>query len=267
MDEQINRQELRVIGMSRSGNHAILNWIIQQAEGRLCFLNCTEPQTNPFESARPMGDGQPYRANYADFHLPAERRGRFSRKDWLIHSHEDCFLGKIVRGEFEEHHDRYVGPSGRRREALILRDPFNLFASRSVAQYALITERTSLRIWKQHAREFLGRRRYLPADRLAISYNRWVLERDYRRRIAAELGLTFTDTGVDHVPRTGSGSSFDGLDYDGRATRMDLFRRWEAFADDRRFLRLFDDEMLELSEAIFGTVPGTEPLLERLGGR
>jgi hypothetical protein len=50
----LNRVEIRVIGMSRSGNHAIIDWVLSQARGRMCFLNCAEPGTNPFRSARPV---------------------------------------------------------------------------------------------------------------------------------------------------------------------------------------------------------------------
>jgi hypothetical protein len=29
-----------MVAMSRSGSHAIINWILAQAPGRTCFLNC-----------------------------------------------------------------------------------------------------------------------------------------------------------------------------------------------------------------------------------
>lgn len=102
----MNSREFRVIGLSRSGNHAIINWILKQARGRTCFLNCAEPNTNPFRTARPLDDGRSVIANYADFDFSAEREQRFSRKDLLMFSHEDCFLGPIAKSRFEDEHRR-----------------------------------------------------------------------------------------------------------------------------------------------------------------
>src|SRR4051794_21427526 len=129
--EPTNATEIRVVGMSRSGNHAIINWILDQCRGRSCFLNCAEPGFNPFASARPLTPEAPgHRASFEGFEIEAERRGRFSRKDLLIHSYEDTFLGPFAKAATEERHHRWVGSSARRIDLLILRDPRNLFASR-----------------------------------------------------------------------------------------------------------------------------------------
>jgi hypothetical protein len=257
-----NRNEFRIVGMSRSGNHAVINWIMSQAQGPLCFLNCVEPKTNPFHSARPLARGggaeDVYLTNMADFDFERERQGTFSHKDYLIYSLEDCFLGMVASREFEDNHDVFVGRSARRCDILILRDPFNLFASRLKSGYSQITLGTTARMWKQHAREFLGRRTYLTQERISLSYNAWVADREYRREIAHELGLSFTDAGFDTVAKTGDGSSFDGLRYDRRASEMKVFDRWQQFADDERYRSLFDAELLELSRTIFGPWPAAE---------
>jgi hypothetical protein len=253
-DPAVNARELRIVGMSRSGNHAIINWILQQADGRTCFLNCCEPKTHPFRSARPAADGKCVEASEPSFDLAAEREGRFSAKDWLLYSYEDCFLGMVNHPLFERYHDEWVGASAHRRDVLILRDPFNLFASRIA--HAGMTRETSThkRIWLQHAREFLGLRHYLPKTRLAVSYNRWTVDRAYRRSIAEALGLRFTDRGYSTVAATAGGSTFDGMRYDGRAAQMKVLERWKRFAGDRLYRSLFDEEMIGLSREIFGDV-------------
>ena len=249
-----NANEFRIIGMSRSGNHAVINWITQQLDGRYCFLNCAEPKTNPFETARPYHGAQSYLVNYDDFDLQAEQQGRFSRKDYLLHSYEDCFLGMVCSDVFEHAHDAYVGSSAHRIDLLILRDPFNLFASRRKASYATITARTAARIWKQHAREFL-QRRYLNQERILIRYNAWARDPAYRRHLAEQLGLRFTDAGIDTLSRCGGGSSFDGRRFDGRASAMQVHERWRHFADDPAYWALFDSEVIQLAEELFGPGP------------
>lgn len=248
----MNRRELRITGMSRSGNHAIINWILRQATGRFCFLNCTEPKFNPFETARPLDDGRRFLTNIPDFDPEAEKAGRFSDKELLIYSHEDCFLGTIAKGPFEDDHDALVGESAQRTDVLILRDPYNLFASRMKGGFGTISNGTAMRIWKQHAREFLGIRRYLRLPRVLISYNRWATDSDYRGEVARQLGVSSGDLGIQQVPPAGNGSSFDGRRYDGRAARMQVLSRWRHFEDDRRFERLFDRTARQLAREIFG---------------
>ncbi|EKV32653.1 hypothetical protein C882_2732 [Caenispirillum salinarum AK4] len=255
----MNRTEIRLSGMSRSGNHAIIDWIMRQADGRVCFLNCAEGKTNPFESCRPLSDGRPWRASWENFDLDAEAGGRLSPKDLLLHSYEDSYNAHAFSRVFEDRHDAWVGPSGRRLDVVILRDPFNLFASRR-AMGADLPRATAARMWKQHARTALkalntrprkGSRRHP----LPILYNRWASERAYRAEIAARLGLSFTDAGIETVAACNGGSSFDGLAYDGRAGAMRVTERWRAYADDTEYLSLFDAEMVDLSRQLFGPPP------------
>jgi len=261
MHEIMNQNEWRVIGMSRSGNHAIINWLFAQLEGRACFLNCCEPKNNPFCWIRPMGSGNAYQVNYPDFDLGRERSGLFSKKDYLIYSHEDCFLGLLRRGLWEEQHNAWVGASESRRDILILRDPFNLFASRLKCGMAHRSLHTAKRIWKQHAREFLGERPSLPYPRVLISYNEWVRSQSYRRQLAEELGVRFSDRAFGRVDDTAGGSSFDGTRFRCAAAKMKVFDRWRVFLQNEHYRRIFDQEMLRLSEAIFGPLPAADHLL------
>jgi hypothetical protein len=269
MHDFINQNECRIVGMARSGNHAIINWLLSQVQGRYCFLNCVEPKTNPFLSARPLGNGQPYQVNYAEFDLACEQQGHFSRKAYLLYSYEDCFLGMVDHERFHTQHDAFLGPSQRQFDILILRDPFNLFASRTQSGFydaaepprKLVTLKTAIRIWKQHAKTFLGDRRYLRRRRIPISYNRWTQDPAYRREIAETLGLAFTDAGFERVVNVGGGSSFDGTQFDRQADRMGVLDRWQHCADNPTYRAIFDEEMVALSEQLFGPIPGTERII------
>lgn len=260
-DAYVNQREYRIVGMSRSGNHAIINWIFQQSEGRTCFLNCVEGKMNPFRSARPRHNGNVYKVNYADFDLEAERAGHFSSKDTLIYNYEDSFLGPVFHPTYEIQHDEFVGRTRQRFDLLILRDPFNLFASRLRSGICGHSPLVDVRIWKQHAREFLGQRSHLRYNRTLINYNTWYTDTAYRRRLTEKLGLRFTDAGIDQVPRTGDGSSFDGRQFDGQARRMRVLERWKHYQDNPAYRRVIQDEqLLYLARTIFGEIRDTERL-------
>lgn len=260
--EAVNDLELRIVGLSRSGNHCLIDWILHQSEGRYCFLNCAEGKSNPFETARPLDDGRRALSNMPDLDLEAEREGRFAAKDLLLHSYEDSFLGHACSAAFEARHDRLVGRSRRRLDLLVLRDPFNLFASRRRMGCDL-GRATALTMWKQHARAALAGSRHLRHPWLAVSYNHWLRSEGYRRRLAARLGLDFTDGDRRRVARCAGGSSFDGLACDGEAESMAVLQRWRRYADDPDYLSLFDGELRALSRRLFGEAAPEPPLRAR----
>ena len=64
----------------------------------------------------------------------------------------------------------------------------------------------------------------------------------------------------------GRGSSFDDLTYNGKAQEMDVLQRWSSLKDDDEFCDLFRgrDDILYLSEQIFGEMAGTRDFLRSL---
>lgn len=264
----IQDNEIRIIGLSRSGNHAIINWIINQLQGRYCFMNCAEPKYNPYFTSRPLSEGgNSYLTNILNFDLEKEREGNFTLKDYLLYSHEDCFLGAMNNRHFKENRREWVGATAAGKDLLILRDPFNLFASR--IKSGLITGHythhgtkpisvlTLKRIYKQHAREFLGKKKYLK-NRVLINFNRWTSEKEYRKAIAEKLNISFSDKGFTEVMNVAGGSSFDGTDFCGNANKMDLNNRWKEFASDESYWSFFDEELVELAREIFGDIPAID---------
>jgi hypothetical protein len=112
----------------------------------------------------------------------------------------------------------------------------------------------SRELFKAYAREYLGDTRFLP-NKIAINYNRWFTDPEYRESVAAALHLTSADKGLDGVAKWGSGSSFDGTTFDGKARDMRVLERWKALTDDEQYMDLIDDpELHSLSERIFGRI-------------
>lgn len=248
----MNDLEIQVLGMSRSGNHAVSNWIFSQADEPKLLLNCAEGKTDPFATCRPVFSGQPGWREAPEPASPAVPTVGAHRA-LLMHSYEDSWFAHAFSRDLEAHHDTWLGPSRRRVRLLILRDPYNLFASR-FKMGAELSPPVARKMWKQHAREALGDTRKVKG-KVVVLYNRWSAEKAYRRSIAEDLGLEFTDAGANHVPQTMGGSSFDGTAFDGRAAEMPTRERWKAYADDPAYRSIFDAEMVSLATRLFGPPP------------
>jgi hypothetical protein len=127
----VQEKEMCIVGLSRSGNHAVINWLLNQLQEPYLFLNCAEPKTNPFDTARPLNEaGRTFSTNIEDFNYDAEKTATAPKRQVLLYNYEDSFLGPLGKKAERQKMQQWVGPSGLRKEILILRDPFNLFASR-----------------------------------------------------------------------------------------------------------------------------------------
>src|SRR5262249_54747918 len=210
------------------------------------------------------------------FDLDRERDSRPSTKDFLLYNYEDRELPAVFSDAFEAAHDGWLGASGRRFDLLVLRDPWNNLASLlrwargAVHPISLDSVVKAARLWKAYAREVLDETAHLRHAPTPILFNRWVEDSAYREDLVSRLGIPFSDAGRDAVAPWGPttwGDSFDGLVYAGRAREMPVLERFRWCAGDPFYRSLFDAEIRELSERIFGPLPGTEEILACLEER
>lgn len=309
----VNKREIRVCGLQRTGNHALIGWILDSVKGKKCLLNAATPGKDPF-----LRHSQRELYNISESEFEKDKREKSLKKDLLIYSYEDAPLDKIFAEKFEEKAPDYVGKSESVFNVIILRDPFNLFASRlqwikrnkflldigkrGSCKLNLTDEKQRLKlinIWKAYAKEFLGENEIVDENKLPINFNKWFAEKSYRKKIADTLQLN-KNSNAQQVTGYGGGSSFDGqnltlktimnnwrwlfkyqlyknafiegqiFDYLRRlfnkplkADKMKVLERWKTFKDDPFYRSLFkDNELIELSNRIFGRIPGTEKLLK-----
>lgn len=261
--ETINQKEIRAVGMRRTGNHAIITWIERQQPGTVCHLNNVAAGTSPYRhKADNLRRYHPEHSKMAAVYRQ-QAKGNLVKRDCLILSYEDWGLPQVTQPRFERNRTLYLGKSAQRFDVLILRDPFNLFASRLKQNFVETkAEATSMvEMWLEYAKEFVGESSYLQPDRVCINYNRWFTDVSYRQGLADQLGLVFSDAGLKHVPHLGGGSSFSGTRHSGQACSLDVINRWQHFADDPAFRQLFQNQALwHYSAQIFGDIPGTEAL-------
>jgi hypothetical protein len=242
----INQKEILIAGLRRTGNHAIIGWIRAQHPDKAWHLN------------HPPAGQNPYQFLYSHFKKPEFREeaiGNFSKKSLLLISYEDQKLEKIGSEKFEKFHDIYVGASANRFDVLILRDPFNLIASRLQSNMSKIDDGSAsqaIALWKSYAREFLGETQFLTHNKLCVNFNQWHYSQQYRQELATSLEIEFTDAGREQIKGYGGGSSFDGCKLDGRASELDILNRWQSFENIDSFWQLLkDEELVNYAERIF----------------
>ena len=253
-NEIVNHKEIRVVGLRRTGNHAIINWIRKQHHGEVWHLNKVPVKRNPYRFLY---------EHYSQEKLRREATGDFLKKDCLIYSYEDFDLEQIADQSFENKHDIYLGKSAVRYDVLILRDPFNLMASRLKKDYMTVRNQnqTVVDLWISYAQEYLGETQYLTHNKVVINYNKWFADINYRQQLASQFNFNFSDVGIDEIKQQGGGSSFDQLNFEGRASEMNVLERWKEFANDPLYCNLLSNqELIDYSEKIFGYIPGTESL-------
>ena len=256
------KNQLEFYAMRRSGHHAVMNWIFAQIDESIYFHNdiiCHKPPRMYIDRGRLIKKRDPFPRNLSYF----------------VFNCEDAYLKKI--DEYKRNPKTLMKLKSPLKidKIIVLRDPFNLFASRirlfdrnntireesgkkplplgrdlcQASEISWAGGRSAER-WKEHAREFLGETSFLGSS-MAISYNEWFSSESYRKKASKELGLKFSDKNLQRVPSNGHGSSFDMITKDNKAQEMKVLSRWEKYVKDDRFLGLFDDELFELSYKIY----------------
>jgi hypothetical protein len=233
-----NLKEIQIFALRRTGHHGIIAWLSGQFSGEVFHNNnvsvalVADLDVNPTIEDLTKAFGSAARACY-------------------IFNVEDADLQESVTAINENRWRTYAGPSDRIYRILVLRDPYNMLAS-SLKSFGSdsIADGKIVGLWKQHAREFLGRTSYLPRDTIRLSFNSWFQSKEYRKTIAERLDLRFNDAGFGVNSGYKSGFDLESADVKSRK----LMNRWELCLSDKVYCDIFknDSELNELAEEIYG---------------
>jgi hypothetical protein len=227
---------------------------------------------------------------YTDPYLTFQFNNRWDKlSDWLVqiedveqirnvHKHcliigfQDFNIARLEDGrDFLWERQRTVGETLKLFNILVLRDPFNMLASRwykpgLVPQ--LKDDSEVLDMWEIYAEEYLGITNFLES-KIPFNYNLWFSSLDYRKQLSAQFGLSFTDAGLNVVPKStgGHGSSFDKTSYDGRGNQMKVLERWKICQHEKRFGESFKErhKLANLYRKIFPHDSEIESFLQMIG--
>ena len=226
-----NNRSIQAFSLKRSGHHAILNWLMSISNKPYCHYN----------NCRIVDDEL--------YCYQVQRSSRIFRGTPVL-SFEDKELKPLACSDIVKNFKKRI---------LILRDPYNTFASRirakSNSEQSIWNKMWSnyldKNLWKTYAKEFAGDTNYL-GDCIKINYNSWFTSKEYRDEISKPFGKS-SDKQLNYIPPYGDGSSFDGLSLQNNAQNMKVISRWESFIDDKEFKEhiINDDEIKTLSKRIF----------------
>ena len=231
---------LVVFGLRRSGNHLAIGWILDQVDGASVFFNNIRPN-NP-----------PYTGRMTEYRIKRTSSPR------IILSYEDVTVEEMLQPALTSYlEDRIKRHNAKVRFAVILRDPYNLFASRIkkwpnqfindaqiATQQAMYIEHAKLAetpapIWKD-------------APVVPILFNKLLTDQSERDRTSDALNIRRGAQGLDRMSVYGHGSSFDGTDRASDAVAQDVFSRWHKQIGDPTFQAAIDDPRLgDIAQNLF----------------
>ena len=231
---------IRFFGMKRAGNHALHNWILPKFDGRIYYNN--NAHFKPFLNKK-KSDGLNCFKKYSNI-VRAPR----DDNDIIFISYEDILLSDCL--ETPPNIDGKYGIYDKYKDIFILRDPYNLFASRAKHYDKGVAHRSDLCVhkrvdfdklvilWKDTALRLLS-----PGQgETGIFYDKWFSSVDYRRTLCESLGVEFNDKGKDLVSGWGGGSSFN--EKATPASRMKVLERKKGYEGYEFYCKLSEDEEL-----------------------
>jgi hypothetical protein len=214
----LNKQHIYLFGMRRSGNHVFADWLKSLGEGGWHhYNNCVIRENGMVKTGQLEGDENGVNS---------------------LVTFEDM--------KYKEAKEKLP----RRWDILLLRDPYTLFASRLM--HIRIKEdspidmicKDAIKTWKENADAFMC---YDPSN--VVSFNEWYESENYRALISEQLGFPFSDEGFGSKAgwRFSGGSSFNG--------DPSPFESYKKLFDDKEYLSLFDEEIVDLAKCNFDIDP------------
>lgn len=244
--KRANRLEILFLnGMKRSGIHFFMSLVVRGTSQNVLFCNDVGRNQFPLD---PIWGQELY------------LRGLLAKDLILIIGYEDYSVHDF-RETIEKHRKALNVVDGDHRAVVIVRDPFNSFASRWHLNHAIGREfRTDAEyrqkiqeLWIDHASGLLDSGRGQSTGELIfVDYNRLVVDMEYRASVSRAIGLPLYRGHLSHVSNFGWGSSFTGTD-----TLLNpevVLRRWEALSTSEDFLDLFNDRLVALAASLYSQV-------------
>lgn len=254
-----------IFGVKRTGNHAIIHWLIPQMSNGVRFFNdhkyfhyednnVDEHTLN--EHLLQLWNGRLF-INYVKQRGCDSYLKEYTNVDNMI-SFEGISLQDVLKGEEEwlnilnKSINRKYNPNIKigenKKYIILLRNPWNIFASQikwgdSREGYNRLD--IDVDVWKGYYELYLNP----PPNVHIIIFDKWFMDINYRKEISKSLEIEFTDLTLNKVAKAGGGSTFDKLEFDGRAQEMNVLNRYKQMMNHEKMIEwLNGSDAKELKE-------------------
>lgn len=227
-----------ILGMKRSGHHAIAYWIAKNCGGKAILYNdCSRGWSN---NMLLPSNNQSIKSQIIEVGSGKDESHIFNIEDF-----DHNILNKHNFSKFNN-----VKSSAEVYICSVLRDPYNWVAScmKMGGGPALRLPKRIL-MWINQAQLFL--KREVHPELVRINYNSWTSDNDYKEILADKLNLKSYDKGVDSTSPRGGGSSFDKMRFKNKASNMKVLDRWRHYQGVDAFCDFFNSQVRELARRIF----------------
>jgi len=295
------KKQIRMMYLQRSGSHGTINWILSMHDSPRVFIQALSDSPDVPSSDDPIAF---YQTDY--YNIKKKRKGRklncqtdsrdgvLSEDSTILYSYEckpmDSSYPYGTRQNdayspfktFSQMEDLYNLRADESLNVLLIRNPYDMMASRHkddvnkkrIKGWGCLVDTNNqwgkhyTTVWKQYAREFLGKTNFLEDRKVFIQFDKWHEDENYRRSLADKLGVEFNDKYKDIVPTdkyiAGSGSSFSPKRK--QVDKKGVVNRWKYWQDNPNEWNIIrenyiDDDFIKLSNEIFGEVEGMRQLL------
>ncbi len=211
-----------LLGIHRSGNHGVINWLIGNLSGKITHINALHhdnllPEFFFSNSNEKVDSDETIIKDGINY---SEREWiNFHDSDWLIISMESVRISRM-----KKQIETFVNQT-QCKSILLLRDPLNnaasMFKIRMSRGHDFNSTKSSvgsvLTCWNEHASEMVNEKKLWSSK---ILFNLWNKDRKFRDEIMADLNLENTDINFGKISGHGK-SSFDQKVKDARLLNLD----------------------------------------------
>jgi hypothetical protein len=237
----------RFWGIPRSGNHAIIEWVIKNIDdSSLVFLNnCNRGLPTETFSYTVFDRGYGPEKHRGNIHRDKNRHyerliNAIERAENIVVSYEVFPVNDIMLSDLRE--ESWMS-SAKTQDVFILRSPLNLLASciRRIENETTHKARVAGRVRNFMDNQFSHYSGYLERciknDKNCVIYDIWGAEESYRLRKLTQLGIKPTDLALGGMTSAGGGSSFDS---EQEVNSISTSNRWVQSVDNVHFIEMVD---------------------------
>lgn len=243
---------ITVNGLSRSGNHGIIRWLVGQYKDSgfdVFFHNNAIKNFMEYLNLRGGGAIEGFQTPNPKFHEILMHITALDKKVFII-SFEDLVFDQRL-GDITNFADHNI---------VILRDPLNLFASRIEGlpppRGKRGSERTEdkqeqeIKKYMSQYEEFVGKTNYL-SNKVCINYNNWVSNTEYRKSLSEQFEVKFTDARYGQRANSSFGKGAS-LSLPSEKSE-DYLSRYKSYLDEPLFSKIKNnEELVSVALNVFG---------------